>query len=128
MIDLSKFAIIRDRVAERRGPLVLFGLFMPEASEQWDVVVAGPNLHSLNQRDLEAVSEVVVSCLTDDELLDVSRIVIMESDLDWLQPQLIDEVETDRPVLRERFILGRLPIQRAYVFSAHAPQLAGAAR
>lgn len=128
MIDLKKMAAVRDGIDRVRGPLVFFALFLPEDTDQWDVVVVGPNIRENNFAHLKEVSAEVVRVLGPEGMRDVRSIVLFEGDFEPLQPLLQKDFDTDEPVLMTDFVFSRLPITRAYIFTARRPQLLAAAR
>jgi hypothetical protein len=128
MIDLKKIAEVRDGIDNVRGPLVFFALFLPEDTDQWDVVVAGPNIRENNFAHLQEISAEVVRVLGPEGMRDVRSIVVFEGDFEPLQPLLQKDLDADEPLLMTDFVFSRLPITRAYIFTARPVQLLMAAR
>jgi hypothetical protein len=128
MIDLKKVAAVRDAIEQARGPLFFFAAFLIAETDQWDIVVAGPNLREDDFDDLKAASAELVRVLAPSDLRDIRRVVVFDPEFEPLQELLAEELDLDEPVVKTNFAFSRLVIERAYIFTAHRPQFLAAAR
>lgn len=80
MINREKFAQLRDEIIAEKGELSLFALFLREDADNWDVVVAAPWLEQDKASALKYLSAKITKALSKSELLDLSRIILLESD------------------------------------------------
>jgi hypothetical protein len=76
---LDKLESLEKKTADEKGEFSLFGLFLREDAEnRWDLVVAAPWLNSDSLEDLNYLASRLKTCLQDNELLSISRIVILD--------------------------------------------------
>lgn len=82
MKDLvDRFIKIEQRIAQQRGGFSLFALFLREDSpDKWDMVVAAPWINGDKGAALRYLAGQLQSELSQEELLRLSRIVIVEPD------------------------------------------------
>jgi hypothetical protein len=107
----------------------LFGLFLRrEAPNVWDLFIASPWLEKDIRKALAYLAGKVKAHFTSDELLSLSRIVILESHYPLLQA-IFDAIPAgkDQAVFRNEDFLG-LEIKRAYVLKAKRPRKNGKAQ
>jgi hypothetical protein len=79
MISVPRFTIVKDRLLQSRGDLRLFALVLREGSPNvWDVVVSAPWADKNLDEALRYVSSVMMTTLDSNELLLVSRVIILE--------------------------------------------------
>ncbi len=75
----EKFRLMEIEISAEKGPFVLFGLFLPEeAPGVWDLLVAAPWIEGGKEEALRYISGRVTASLSQDELLRLSRIIILE--------------------------------------------------
>jgi len=75
----EKLRGLEQTLANEKGPFNLFALFLREdAPDVWDVVVAAEWIEEDQTRALAEISKRVRACLRDDEIIKISRIVIVE--------------------------------------------------
>ena len=85
IILAEKFRAAEERVAEERGPFVLFGLFETEdAPYSWDLVAAAPWLDASRHR-IKEIIDVVSSYFPVKDWKRVSSVVPMTTDSDFAQ-------------------------------------------
>jgi hypothetical protein len=79
MMDLVKrLQSLELDISTERGPFVLFALFLREDSlDRWDLVVAAPWLSFDQRADLEFIAKRVQSGLPLEDLVRISRVVIL---------------------------------------------------
>jgi hypothetical protein len=79
MLDLKKIGILEQEISGEKGDFSLFGLFLrTEAQDRWDVLVSAPWLEKDKRKGLDYLTERLRAKLDPDELLSISRIVILE--------------------------------------------------
>jgi hypothetical protein len=77
---LGKFVRVVREIESRRGPFVLFGLFLREDTpEVWDVVASAPWLDAARLDGIRHLAAEIGSALRPEEMLQLSRIVPMET-------------------------------------------------
>ena len=78
---VSKFIEIERKTSNEKGEYDLFALFLREdSSGKWDILVAAEWISEDKQRALQYLSQIVQQSFSPDELLKISRIVIIEED------------------------------------------------
>ena len=76
---IEKLKAMELEVSKEKGEFSLFGLFLREdATDKYDLVVSAPWMETDNKWSLEYLSKQVQSKLEQDELLSISRIVLLE--------------------------------------------------
>ena len=79
MIDRMKFIELRNEIIEERGDLALFALFLREdAEDRWDLLVSAPWLEQDEAAGLRYLSKKLMTKLSERELLEISRVVLIE--------------------------------------------------
>ena len=124
MKDLAeKLSAVERRISDARGEFTLFGLFQVEAAPNfWHLVVAASwadaetTLPVLKYMDRELKKD-----LTIDELVKISRIVILPADFEELE-ELAEEhpVEHGKVIVRNREF-GLQTIEKAYLITCRPP-------
>lgn len=79
----EKLASLEKDVSTEKGEFSLFGLFLREDAkdeDKWDILVAAPWLDANEKQGLEYLAKEIQKRLEPDELLSISRIVILEKD------------------------------------------------
>jgi hypothetical protein len=76
----KKLADLPAKMEADKAPLELLGLFLRESAAGllWDLVIASPRLKSDNGNSYEQVARQLRATLSDGELADISRIVILD--------------------------------------------------
>ena len=116
---LEKLASLELNLSQQRGEFELFGLFLREESqEKWDLIVAAPWLHSYDRASLQAVVSEMQKTLTPAELLEFSRVVVLDKGNPFLE-QLLAQYKTERNLVdvHDLSLLG-LSFRRAYIITA----------
>jgi hypothetical protein len=120
MISVPRFTIVKDRLLQSRGGLRLFALVLREGSpDRWDVVVSAPWADKNLDEALQYVTSVIVSTLDPNELLLVSRVIILE-DGNPVLTALLDAAASSSGELRDRDLGG---IEARQAFILHSPLL-----
>lgn len=79
MIDAESLAAIKDALQKDCGEFSLFALFLREdAPGKWDLVVAGPWIAKDKQKALKTISDRVSLDLSKSQLLELSRIIVLD--------------------------------------------------
>ncbi|MBM4295414.1 MAG: hypothetical protein FJ126_11025 [Deltaproteobacteria bacterium] len=75
----EKLESLEKEIAAERGDFSVFGLFLREdAEDRWDLVVAAPWLNTEGMEDLNYITNKLKSCLKGNELVSISRIVLLD--------------------------------------------------
>jgi len=114
---LEKIRAVEQEIAEEKGDFLLFGLFLREdAPDVWDLLVSAPWISQKKKSD--ALDDIIAKLrgkLSDNEMIKLSRIVIIEKDnpeLDALQPLI--QTKGDITEIKDSNFFG-LPIKHAYL-------------
>ncbi len=129
MIDPNHILNVRRRLIADRGRLSFLALFEREDDPgRWDLLIAGGGLRSDTLADYEYVGRVLREELTRDELLKLTKFVLLSEDYEPVQ-KLVERVQVDgdQPVELEDFRFYEFLIRRALIFHAQ-PAEVGAAR
>ncbi len=116
---VDKLAELEKQIAQEKAPFVLFALFLREdAPGVWDLLVSAPWITQNQQESLKWLAEKLKEVLETDELLKLSRIVIIAPDnpaLDAMQRA----VHVDHGVVevRDSNFFG-LQIRHAYIMTS----------
>lgn len=74
-----KLKKLEREISSAKGEFVLFGLFLrKDAPGKYDLLVSSPWLEAEQKKSLEYLAKKVSSTLNQDELLSLSRIVVLE--------------------------------------------------
>jgi hypothetical protein len=122
IIKREKLIAILNEITAEKGEPNLFGLFLRrEAPNVWDLFIASPWLEKDIRKALAYLANKVKAHLTSDELLSLSRIVILESHYPLLQA-IFSAIPAgkEQAVFRNEDFLG-LEIRRGYVLKAKRP-------
>ena len=77
----EKLVRAEQEMAAHKGRFLVFGLFLREqAPDVWDLVVAAPWVVENKSASLQYISDKISSALQPDELVKLSRIVLVEPD------------------------------------------------
>lgn len=119
VIKRKKLIAILNEITAEKGEPNLFGLFLRrEAPNVWDLFIASPWVEKDRRKALAYLADKVKAHFTSDELLSLSRIVILESHYPLLQA-IFDAIPAGKEpaVFRNVDFLG-LEIRRGYVLKA----------
>jgi len=75
---LEKFKSMAKEIADERGELALFALFLREDTEKWDLVVAAPWVKTDSMEDYKYMADKLKQYLEISYLLSISRIVLLD--------------------------------------------------
>lgn len=78
---LDKLSLLEREVSGRKGEFSLFGVFLREDAQdknKWDLLAAAPWLEADKGKGLAYLAKQIRKQLTPDEMLSISRIVILE--------------------------------------------------
>jgi hypothetical protein len=130
MIDRSKFAQIRNEIIAEKGDLALLALFLREGAEdRWDLLVSASWLERDEASGLRYLTKKLLGKLSEREMLELSRIVVIEQDDPGLRKLLRDTVAEDGDIIEvENVQFAGLSLSRAIIFEARATTLASARR
>lgn len=124
MIDQEKFAVLRDEINAERGELSLFALVLREdAANKWDVLASAPWMERDRGRALKYLADKITHRLKQEEILDLSRIIVLEEGNPALEAFLrAMRVESGRTAEVESSEFFGLPIKHAFIFQAKRPE------
>ncbi|HYC88831.1 MAG TPA: hypothetical protein VEO54_06440 [Thermoanaerobaculia bacterium] len=127
MIEPKHIQNLRRRLIADRGYLLFLALFeRDEAPGTWDLLISGGGLRSNTLADYEYVGRLLNETLTLDEMLELTKFVVLREDYEPIQKLLKRvHVEDDEPVELENFRFYEFLIRRALIFHA-APAEVGA--
>ncbi len=116
---VEKLVRIEQEMATERGRFLVFALFLREdAPDLWDLVVAAPWVATDKSDSLQYISSKLRSVLAPDELIKLSRIVLIEPDsaaLSALQQTI--QIEHGTAEIKDGNFFG-LPIKHAYLITS----------
>jgi hypothetical protein len=120
MIDRDKFVQIRSEIIAEKGELTFFALFLREGVEdRWDLLVAAPWLDQDEATALRYLAKKITSKLTEREMLELSRIVLIEQNDPGLKKLLRNTIVEDGAVREiENSQFAGLSLSRAIIFEA----------
>jgi hypothetical protein len=129
MIPIEKYKVIRDRIMKEKGDLTFFGLILREdAPGTWDLVISAPWAESDQLAALQLISDIVKAELDLAELLQLSRVVILERESPVLHAFLsaLPVKENSVAEFRESMV-GGIRFRHAYILEAKQLAAEGAA-
>lgn len=116
---VDKLKRIEGQLAQEHGPFTLFALFLREdAPGKWDLVIAAPWIEKNKQSALKTVAQTLQKSLKQYELLNLSRIVIIDQSnpaLDALHRAI--HVEHGDTEIKDSTFFG-LQIKHAYLITS----------
>lgn len=116
---LEKLRVVEQQISQERGPFVLFALFLREdAPGVWDLLVSAPWIEDDKGAALRYISGKLNETATREELMRLSRIVLIEQShpaLAAMQSALTIEHGSAEVQVSDFF---GLPIQHAYVITS----------
>jgi hypothetical protein len=117
---VSKLRVLEQEIAAERGPFILFALFLrEEAPNRWDLVVAAPWFGSDKMETLRYLADRLQARLTPEEVVLLSRIVIINEDNPYLE-DVSREIQVEHALveIRDRVFFGQ-QIERGYVITSN---------
>lgn len=116
---LDKMAAIERQASREKGDFYFFSLFLREESPgKWDLLVSAPWIETNNKEALKYLSSLVQSHLTTEELLSLSRIVLIDMNNPGLEAvQNAVAVEHGKVEVKDSNFFG-LDIKQAYVITS----------
>jgi len=118
----ERLTTLASKMKHGRKPLEFFGLLLREDSNDlWDVVVAAPWLKAADRTSFEYVANKLRETFTNDQLLGLSRIVILENGGAVLRSFLERFANTVGLVDVHFSTDGGAVIRKAYVVVAQSP-------
>lgn len=118
----EKLVSVEKRVAEQKGDMNLFALFSRgDSPETWDLLVAGLWIERSKESALRYLTEMVQDALSSDEMMNISRIVLIDVDNPELGP-IGKEFQVMHGLVEtsNRYFFG-LKIAHAYIVTSQAP-------
>lgn len=115
----EKLRLEERRLAERKGPFDLFALFLREdAFDKWDLVASAKWIDKNKSDALKLLTRRVQSVLTKEEVLKLSRVVLIEESDPVLRAwQSAMKVEHGLAEIQDSNFFG-LPIKHAYLITS----------
>lgn len=116
---LDKLILIELKLSKEKGDFKLFALFLrEEAEDKWDIVVSASWLESNNKISFDYLARELKSSLTNQELLLVSRIVVLDEGNPGLEAiNRAFHVEHGLADVRDSNFFG-LQIKHAYIITS----------
>lgn len=122
---IDKLAAIENETSAKRGKYDLFALFLREDSpNKWDIVVSASWIDNNKEEALKFLAEKVQNSFTRNELLLISRIVIIDKtnpDLPHVQEAV--NIEHGSAELKDSNLFG-LQIKHAFLITSRGRQAA----
>jgi hypothetical protein len=117
----KKLTDVANKIKADRGPLEFVGLFLRDDSpDLWDLVVAAPWLEADERESFEYLATQVRGSLADDELAELSRIVILEHEGAMLR-FFLETFENQTGLADVHYVAeGGAIVRQVYVIMAHA--------
>jgi hypothetical protein len=114
----DKIADVEKEIAKEKGPFSLFALFLrDDVPDRWDLVVSAPWVKN-NKQTLNYLVHEIKSTLTPDDLISLSRIVMVEpSDKPVQAINRAFNVEHGKVEVRDVQFFG-LPIKHGYIITS----------
>ena len=121
---VDRFAFLEAKLSETRGSFSFFALFLPEdAPDHWDLLVAAPWLGPNKQETVKYLVNEIKSHLGPQELINLSRIVVVDPNHPSLQAVTKTiHVEHGRVEVRDSTFFG-LPIRHGFIITAKSPEV-----
>jgi hypothetical protein len=126
---IEKLAALERTIATEKGDLSLFALLLREdAADKWDLLLAAPWLETDKKDSLAYVADKLRAQLTTQQLLLLSRIVILEKGNPVLEAlHRMIQVQHGMGEVRDSSVFG-VPIKQAYLITSaeESPDMAAA--
>ncbi|MCL5961407.1 MAG: hypothetical protein M1358_19210 [Chloroflexi bacterium] len=116
---VEKLRRLEGEISSRKGPFSLFALLLrEEAPDRWDLVVSAPWLEKDIKKSMDYLSGELRSLLTLQELLTISRIVIIEQENPGLEA-IHKAIPAEQSVVEiSQSNLFGLQIERGYIITS----------
>ncbi len=116
---LDKLKLLESRLSKEKGNFRLFALFLrEEAEDKWDIVVSASWLESNNKESFNYLARELKSSITNQELLLISRIVVLDEGNPGLEAiNRAFHVEHGLAEVRDSIFFG-LQIKHAYIITS----------
>lgn len=121
----DKMAALEKEISVEKGDFYLFALFRREdAADRWDLVVASPWLEADEKQGLNYLADKVRAALTEEELLSLSKIVVLEADNPVVEAvrKSVQETRHGRIELENRDFAG-VQVAHACISTSTAPTI-----
>jgi len=120
MIEPKHIQNVRRRLIADRGYLIFLGLFeRDDEPGWWDLLISGGGLRPNTLADYEYVGRLLNEELPLDEMLQLTKFVVLREDYEPIQKLLKRvQVEDGEPVELENFRFYEFLIRRALIFHA----------
>ena len=116
---IEKLASLERDIASEKGEFSLFALFLREdADGKWDLLASAPWLDANNRKSLDYLANQLRARLDTQELLSLSRIVLLEKDnpvLEAIHTEI--KVRHGMTEVRDSLAFG-VPIKHAYIITS----------
>jgi hypothetical protein len=116
---IDKLRLLETEISQKQGDFSLFALLLREdAQNKWDLVASASWFWSDKKKTLDYLAKKLRSRLTSDELLTLSRIVLIEESNPTLHALQQAFQVHHTPIEVQDCNLFGLQIQRAYIFTS----------
>lgn len=121
---VNKLILIERETSEIKGEYDLFAFFLRDDSFRWDILVAAKWISSDKENALGYISEKVQNALATDEIIQISRIVILD-DPNLELPDFLQDLHIKHGAaeVKDEEFLGQ-HIKRGYIITANSNQAA----
>ena len=123
MVQIEKFRHVMEEVSAEKGEFVLFGLFLREEADKWDLVISAPWLDAGKLKSLGEFVNKASEIIDIQELLTLSRIVTLNQDDPNLDAILQTVQVDDGPLYLQDPNFFDLNIKHAYILRAKKLQI-----
>jgi hypothetical protein len=119
MIDTNRLATIKNLLQKDYGDFSLFALLLREdAPGKWDLVVAAPWIDKDKPKGLRTISDQVSAGLSKDDLLELSRIIVLDPGSPALEAMLgAVSITNSQAEIKDSNFFG-LQIKHAIIFES----------
>jgi hypothetical protein len=116
---IDKLSLLEKSLSGEKGNFSLFALFLREDSEdRWDLVLSAPWLKSNDRKDYKFIASRVKEILNKDELISLSRIVLLDKGNQILEAvNRAISIEHGKVECKDCNFFG-LPIRHAYIITS----------
>ncbi|MCP4350166.1 MAG: hypothetical protein GY795_32215 [Desulfobacterales bacterium] len=117
---IKKFLSIEKEIADEKGGFILFGLFQREESVNiWDVVASSNWIGNDTKEPLKYIADKIQSRLTSDEMLDLSRIVLLEPSNRFVVDVNNEFCTEHRIITSVEDVFNGIPMKKAYIITSN---------
>ena len=116
---VDKMVSLERDISQEKGRFNLFALFLSEdAEDKWDLLVSAPWIEKDKKSAMHYIAELIQSRLSKDELVSLSRIVLIDKN----KPELVAfqkaiHTEHNKVVVKDSNFFG-LKIKAAYIITS----------